>query len=62
MAGGHPVGLPTLFIDRSLGRRQVPDLLGAAGPRLHTLAEVYGIPAYETIADVEWLMRAGEEG
>jgi PIN domain-containing protein len=62
MAGGHPDGLPTLFIDRSLGRRQVPDLLRAAGLRLHTLAEVYGIPGDETIADVEWLMRAGEEG
>jgi hypothetical protein len=62
MAGGHPDGLPTLFIDRSLGRRQVPDLLRAAGLRLHTLAEVYGIPADETIADVEWLMRAGGEG
>lgn len=62
MTGGHPAGLPTLFIDRSLGRRQVPDLLRAAGLRLHTLAEVYGIPADETISDVEWLMRAGEEG
>jgi hypothetical protein len=62
MIGGHPDGLPTLFIDRSLGRRQVPDMLRAAGLRLHTLAEVYGIPADETIADVEWLTRAGREG
>lgn len=58
----HPDGLPLLFIDRSLGRRQVPDLLRAAGLRLHTLAEVYGIPADETIADVDWLARAGREG
>jgi PIN like domain len=62
MTGGHPDGLPTLFIDRSLGRRQVPNLLRVAGLRLHTLAEVYGIPADETIADVEWLMHAGREG
>jgi hypothetical protein len=47
--------LPTLFLDRSLGRRQVPDLLRAAGLRLRTLAEVYGIPADETVDDVDWL-------
>lgn len=57
----HPDGLPELFLDRSLGRRQVPDLLRAAGLRLRTLAEVYGIPADETIADVDWLTRAGRE-
>jgi hypothetical protein len=62
MTAGHPEGLPDLFLDRSLGRRQVPDLLRAAGLRLQTLAEVYGIPADETIADVDWLARAGSEG
>lgn len=62
MATGHPDGLPELFLDRSLGRRQVPDLLRAAGLHLQTLAEVYGVPADETIADVEWLARAGHEG
>jgi hypothetical protein len=30
--------------------------------RLRTLAEVYGIPADETVADVDWLARAGHEG
>ena len=59
---GHPEGLPELFLDRSLGRRQVPELLRAAGLRLRTLAEVYGIPADETIPDVDWLTRAGREG
>ena len=59
---GYPDGLPTLFLGRSLGRRQVPYLLRAAGLRLHTLAEVYGIPADETIDDVDWLARAGNEG
>lgn len=61
MTTGHPDGLPTLFLDRSLGRRQVPELLRAAGLRLHTLAEVYGIPVDETVADVDWLARAGGE-
>lgn len=40
----HPEGLPDLFLDRSLGRQQVPRLLRAAGLRVHTLSEVYGIP------------------
>jgi hypothetical protein len=40
----HPAGLPDLFIDRSLGRIQVPQLLRDAGLRLVTLAERYGIP------------------
>ncbi len=39
----HPDGLPELFCDRSLGRIQVPALLGAAGLTLVTLAERYGI-------------------
>ena len=58
----HPAGLPLLFLDRSLGRRQVPDLLRAAGVQLQTLAEVYGIPADEDVADVEWLRLAGTHG
>jgi hypothetical protein len=61
MTVGHPEGLPELFLDRSLGRRQVPDLLRAAGLRLRTLAEVYGVPADESITDVDWLARAGRE-
>jgi hypothetical protein len=40
----------------------VPTLLRAAGLHVHTLAEVYGIPADEKVADVEWLARAGTEG
>jgi len=56
----HPAGLPELFIDRSLGRVQVPRLLRAAGLRLTTLAERYGIPADEEVSDVTWLKDAGE--
>jgi hypothetical protein len=58
----HPAGLPDLFIDRSLGRIQVPQLLRAAGLRLTTLAERYGIPADENIADEEWLTDVGRRG
>ena len=58
----HPTGLPDLFLDRSLGRIQVPLLLRAAGLDLRTLAEVYGVPADEDVSDVEWLTRAGHEG
>jgi hypothetical protein len=58
----HPDELPDLFLDRSLGRIQVPDLLRDAGLRLVTLAEHYGIPADEDVADEEWLEAAGRRG
>lgn len=62
MTDGHPPGLPDLFLDRSLGRHQVPQILRAAGLRLQTLAEVYGVPADEDVADVEWLEFVGRQG
>lgn len=62
MVPRHPTGLPELFLDRSLGRIQVPALLRGAGLQLRTLAEVYGVPADEDVSDVEWLTRAGHEG
>jgi hypothetical protein len=62
MTAGHPARLPDSFLDRSLGRRQVPDLLRAAGLRLRTLAEVYGIPADEGVEDIDWLSHAGDQG
>lgn len=55
----HPDGLPDLFLDRSLGRIKVPELLRAAGLRLVTLAEHYGVPADEDVTDEEWLELAG---
>jgi hypothetical protein len=58
----HPAGLPDLFIDRSLGRIQVPRLLRAAGLRLTTLAERYGVPDDETVSDVTWLTESGQRG
>jgi hypothetical protein len=58
----HPDGLPDLFLDRSLGRVKVPLLLRGAGLRLVTLAEHYGVPADEVVADEEWLELAGTSG
>lgn len=58
----HPDGLPDLFLDRSLGRVQVPRLLRAEGLRLVTLAEYYGIPADEEVADIEWLSLVDQKG
>jgi len=58
----HPAGLPDLFLDRSLGRIKVPALLRAEGIRLVTLAEHYGIPQDELIADTTWLADAGSRG
>ena len=58
----HPAGLPDLFLDRSLGRITVPRLLRAAGLRLLTLSEHYGIPADEVVPDEEWLELAGLRG
>ena len=58
----HPAELPDLFIDRSLGRIQVPTLLRAAELRLVTLAEHYGIPADQKVRDAAWLQLVGERG
>jgi len=56
----HPDGLPDLFLDRSLGRIQVPLLLRAQGLRLITLAEHYGVPQDEKIDDPTWLADVGQ--
>jgi len=58
----HPQGLPHIFIDRSLGRVVVPRLLREAGLRLTTLAEYYGIPQDEGVADVTWLAETARLG
>jgi hypothetical protein len=47
--------LPTLFLDRSVGRIQLPALLRAEGIKLVTLAEHYGMRADETVEDTTWL-------
>lgn len=58
----HPGPLPEFFLDRSLGRIRVPQLLRAGGLQLVTLAEHYGVPVDETVKDEEWLELAGRCG
>jgi PIN like domain len=50
------------FLDRSLGRIAVPSRLRAAGWDLVTLAEHYGRPDDEQIADVQWIQDAATHG
>jgi hypothetical protein len=56
----HPDALPNLFLDRSLGRICVPQLLRDSGLTLVTLAERYGVPADENISDERWLSDCGK--
>lgn len=53
---------PKFFLDRSLGRVAVPALLRAAGWDLVTLAEHYGVPEDERVADPEWIREAAVRG
>lgn len=53
---------PEFFVDRSLGRRRVPDALRAEGLVLRTMAEVYGERTGQGLADTEWLADAGRNG
>lgn len=57
----HPDGLPDLFLDRSLDRIVVPNPLRAAGLRLVTLDEHYGIPDDEDVTgeDSAWSGQVG---
>ena len=58
----HPAGLPDIFVDRSLGRLEVPRLLRDAGLRLTTLAQRDGVPQDESISDETWLEDASRAG
>lgn len=53
---------PHFFVDRSLGRIEVPRLLREDGWALTTLAEHYGEKVAQGIDDVDWLSVAGERG
>ena len=61
MTAGHTQPMPEFVLDRSLGRRQVPDLLRGSGLVVHPLAEVFGVPADESVDDRVWLERVGAE-
>lgn len=58
----HPAQLPDVFLDRSLGRVKVPGLLRAAGLRVITLAEHYGVPRDQTVDDITWLTETAARG
>jgi hypothetical protein len=53
---------PRYFLDRSLSRNAVSAALRANGWDLITLAEHYGIPADEQVADVDWIEEASGQG
>jgi PIN domain-containing protein len=53
---------PFVFVDRSLGRIQVPRLLRAGGIELITLAEHYCQPRDEEIDDPTWIAEASARG
>ena len=57
-----PAPQPKFFIDRSLGRRAVPEALRADGWDLVTLAEHYGIPTDKEVADTVWIEEAAKQG
>lgn len=57
-----PEPQPKFFLDRSLGRVAVPALLRAADWDLVTLAEHYGVPEDERVADTEWIRGAAIRG
>jgi hypothetical protein len=57
-----PAQQPRFFLDRSLGRIAVPSILRTDGWGLVTLAEHYGVPADEKIADTQWIQDAATRG
>lgn len=53
--------MPEFLVDRSLGRRIVPDAIRACGFTVHTLWSVYG-NAEARLRDVDYLRDAGANG
>jgi hypothetical protein len=53
---------PEFFIDRSLGRRIMPDALRACGLKVITMADAYGERAGQDLKDETWLRDAGRHG
>src|SRR5450432_3294151 len=58
----QPEQPPRFFLDRSLGRKAVPEALRSDGWDLIALAEHYGMPADEQVADTEWIEEAAKRG
>jgi hypothetical protein len=53
---------PEFFIDRSLGRKAVPEALRACGLVVHTMASVYGEGIGQGLKDETWLRDVGRRG
>jgi hypothetical protein len=53
---------PEFFIDRSLGRKVVPNALRASGLIVHTMASVYGERVGQGLRDETWLRDVGARG
>lgn len=58
----QPEQPPRFFLDRSLGRKAVPEALRTDGWDVITLAEHYGVPADEQVADTDWIKEAAKRG
>jgi hypothetical protein len=58
----QPEQPPRFLLDRSLGRKAVPEALRADDSDVITLAEHYGIPADEHVADADWIEEAAKHG
>jgi PIN like domain len=58
----QPEKPPKFFIDRSLGRLAVPQALRDDGWDVIALAEHYGMPADQRVADTEWIEEAAKRG
>jgi hypothetical protein len=56
--GDRPV--IAFFIDRSLGRKHLAQVLGNLGFTVHTMASVYGEQVAQELDDERWLADAGE--
>ena len=54
----RPKRQPKFFLDRSLGRVAVPEALRGDSWDVVTLAEHYGMPRDEQVADTEWIADA----
>ena len=53
---------PVFLLDRSLGRKRIPECLRRSGWSVVTMAEHDGMPADGTVQDDEWLTQAGRHG
>jgi hypothetical protein len=57
-----PPPLPHVFVDRSLGAIQVPELLRVAGVELTTMREHYGEALGQATADPDWIRLTADMG